>query len=99
MTNFFIRTMETRTFSYEDIDIEDLTATDLREIAVNSQAECNAFSIRIPGAPEAAQALYFPVEHRLGIAWGADATWADVDDIESGIDMWINDPEEWNSRN
>ena len=36
---------------------------------------------------------------RLGIAWGADATWADADSIDGGIDMWLNDPEEWEARN
>jgi len=46
-----------------------------------------------------AVALYLPSEGRLGIAWGADADWADVDDLESGIEMWVNDPDEWEARN
>jgi hypothetical protein len=33
---------------------------------------------------------------RLGIAWGADATWADgVESLETGVEMWLNNPEEW----
>jgi hypothetical protein len=35
----------------------------------------------------------------MGIAWGADATWADVDGLESGIEMYLNDGEEWDQRN
>lgn len=48
---------------------------------------------------ETAEALYLPDECRLGIAWGADATWATVDDVESGIEMWLNDPEAWEAAN
>lgn len=48
---------------------------------------------------EAAEALYIPSLLRLGCAWGADDTWANVDDLESGIDMWLNDPDEWEARN
>ena len=45
------------------------------------------------------QALFFPTIGRLGIASGADATWADVETIESGIEMWLHDPDEWAARN
>jgi hypothetical protein len=36
---------------------------------------------------------------RLGIACGSPATWADADDLESGIHMWLTDGEEWDRRN
>ncbi len=56
--------------------------------------------------PEAAYALYVGPAGgpgRLGIAWGAAATWSDVDDDESGIDAgiqdWLNDAEAWEGRN
>ena len=48
---------------------------------------------------EAAEALYLPNEGRLGIAWGSDATWADVTGVESGIEMWLNDPDAWEAAN
>lgn len=48
---------------------------------------------------ETAEAVYVEAIGRLGIAWGADATWADVDDLESGIEMWLNDGEAWEARN
>lgn len=85
-------------FTYEDIDIEQLTATDLREEAQESR-DAQAYRITIIGHAEKADALYDPSSRRLGIAWGADATWADVDDVESGINMWLNDGEEWSRRN
>ena len=48
---------------------------------------------------EAVEALFCPTIGRLGIASGADATWADVETIESGIEMWLHDPDEWEARN
>lgn len=85
-------------FSYKEIDLDELTSTDLREEA---QEGMKAFRIFIDGHAESADALYDPSSVRLGIAWGADATWADLDDdnIEAGIDMWLNNGEEWSNRN
>lgn len=85
-------------FAYEDIDIEQLTAADLREEAQESR-DAQAYRITIVGHAEKADALYVPSSRRLGIAWGADATWADADSVESGIDMWLNDPDGWIARN
>ena len=52
-----------------------------------------------PPSSERADALYLPEVGRLGIAWNSDATWADVDDGESGIEMWINERETWEQWN
>ena len=49
--------------------------------------------------PETADYLYCPEVQRLGIAWGADATWADVPNLDSGILMWLNDPDAWQQAN
>jgi len=49
-----------------------------------------------------AEALYVSENHRLGIAWGADADWGDVDgvgDIGPAIDDWLNDRDAWEARN
>jgi len=46
-------------------------------------------------APSWAEYVYDPNESTLGIAWGADADWSSVDDLYSGIDMWLNNREEW----
>jgi len=89
-----------RKFRYEKTN--NLGSTDLQEERKFQGGQ--AFTIYIldvtghPFAPTA-EALY--VCGRLGIAWGADATWADVfdDDIEGAIDMWLNDPDEWDSHN
>jgi hypothetical protein len=93
--------MSKRTFHYEEIDIDDLGARDLLEEAQNFP-NARAFRITIYRNewyehPEVtkANALYLPEEGRMGIAWGSDATWADVDDVESGIEMWLNDGETW----
>ncbi len=88
-----------KTFAYHQINSDELSATDLRQEAEGVEAK-RAYTITVynereqPHA-EAAQALYLPSEGRLGIAWGADATWADVSDLESGIEMWLNDSEAW----
>ena len=92
--------MTMRTFAVEEIGQGDLNALDL-------QGDCRrhyggvAYRIAIYDAmgmnPEAesAQALHYPSIGRLGIAWGADATWADVESLEAGIEAWLNDPEAW----
>ena len=95
----------TRTFTYTPIALDDLTATDLQQEAAGySIGNAQAATITIyknNGMSEAerAEALYLPDEGRLGIAWGADATWADVSDFESGIDMWLNNGDAWGASN
>lgn len=96
-----------KTFTHCEIHPELLTATDLAaEWADRSGPNTpamNAYSITIydatgtQPAAETAEALY--VDGRLGIAWGADATWADVRDVESGIEMWLNDGDAWEAAN
>lgn len=85
---------------YHLVSLEDITATDLLEVGrIASKDQMQVFHVFIKGHAERADAIYLPDQGRMGIAWGSDATWADVDSIESGIDMWLNDPEEWNKRN
>lgn len=97
-----------KTFSYRTIATDKISASDLREEAAEyakEHSDAQAFSITIYDkdgqnpAAETAEALYLPYEDRLGIEWGADATWADVSDIESGIEMWLNDGEAWAAAN
>ncbi len=96
------KTKTMKTFSYTTIGINELTATDLQNEARETRG-AQAYSITIydadgiTPAAETAQALY--ADGRLGIAWGADATWADVRDVESGIEMWLNDGEAWERAN
>lgn len=95
---------ELKTYTYRDVVPDTLTATDLRAEAEANPAAA-AYRITIydatgtRAAPETAQALYVASEGRMGIAWGADATWADVKDVESGIEMWLNDGEAWERAN
>lgn len=43
---------------------------------------------------------YIGTDGRVGIGWGAEAQWMDsTGDIEKDIDMWLNDPDQFESRN
>ena len=96
--------MPKRTFTVKPIKIADLSALDLQGEAEGLNG-VQAYRITIYDDkgmnPEAAtaQALSWPEDNRLGIAWGADATWADVESVETGIEMWLNDPEAWEAGN
>jgi hypothetical protein len=93
-----------KTYTYRDIVPDTLAATDLRAEAEANPAAA-AYRITIYDATgtraqaETAEALYLPSNGRLGIAWGADATWADVKDVDSGIEMWLNDGAAWERAN
>jgi hypothetical protein len=87
-------------FTYEHINANHLTSTDLREEANQRGGDAYRITIyRADGTTEAetAEALY--TDGRLGIAWGADAAWADASDVESGIEMWLNDSNAWEAAN
>jgi hypothetical protein len=93
-----------KTFRYEEIHPLHLTASDLQSEKKEAPANALCYYILIYDEDgclmaEQAQALYLPTEGRLGIAWGADATWAGVQDIESGVEMWLNDNEAWERTN
>jgi hypothetical protein len=74
-----------------------ITATDLLEPIAGLPVETGY--IWLPGVAEKAEYAYLPAIKRLGIAWGADASWADVPDLEQGIEMWWTDCDEWDARN
>jgi len=90
-----------KTFRYEQVS--SLSASDLSTEMQAAGGEAYRITIYdITGTraqSETAEALYLPDEGRLGIAWGADATWADAKDVESGIEMWLNDPDAWEQLN
>ena len=73
------------------ITIYDDQGQPLQHMAVQALL-CPPYGLGHGGGPNG-------TEGRLGIAWGADATWADAESIESGIEMWLNDPEEWEAKN
>jgi hypothetical protein len=93
-----------RQFTVTPIALDKLTASDLRKEAMRwSEDTASAYRIIVYDAdgivalPQAAHALY--IAGRLGIEWGADATWADVPSLQIGIDMWLNHAEEWEAAN
>jgi hypothetical protein len=91
-----------RMFSLHKKPVNQLNARDLRAIAGDRwQSPIVAYYIDIVGYGRA-EALYSPDDGRLGIAWGADADWGDVNDaldIGPAIDDWLNDLEAWEARN
>jgi len=96
------------TFRYEDKRTEDLISTDLQHeyaaLLGEQQATAQAYKVYIfkfdRVEPETAEVLYLPSDQRIGIAWGAQGTWADsTGDLERDIDMWLNNPDEWEARN
>lgn len=86
-----------RGWTHEEIALDDISASDLQQEIKQTSGEIRAYRIHLQDEAEVAQALY--LNGRLGIAWGSDATWADVKDVESGIEMWVNNGEEWERRN
>lgn len=78
-----------------------LVHCDLAETAsrLTEPIQAEAADIVIEGKAEKAEALYLPRIGRIGIAWGADADWADADSLEAGTRLWAEDPDEYASRN
>ena len=35
----------------------------------------------------------------MGVCAGADSTWADVNSLESGVEMYLNDADAWEAAN
>lgn len=93
--------MTRATFALEAIGIDELTATDLhQEAAESTDAHAVAYRVMIHDEAEHAELLHLPGNGRTGIAWGADADWADsTGDIEQDVQMYLTDPERWALRN
>lgn len=100
---------KTSNYTYHQIAAHELSATDLNEElrtndeALNGPGETYAIVFyddhdQCTGG-ETAEALYFPKIRRLGVAWGAEAAWADVPGLDEGIRMWATDPEAWEAAN
>jgi hypothetical protein len=75
------------------------------EEAMNAGKQIEAVSISlwddagITPKAEAATGLYLPDVGRIGIAWGADADWADAASLNEGVDLWATDSEGYAARN
>jgi hypothetical protein len=79
------------TVTNADLLAEDLTGGACWEITIYDH-------LNRPKA-EKAQAVFFEETGRLGIAWGGFASWADVENLPRGINMWLNDGEAWELAN
>lgn len=97
--------MKYDSYSYERVDSAELRSFDLREECEDAAGptECyriSLFADRDRQAAEKAEAVRLIEEGRTGIAWGAQAAWADsFGDIAADIGCWLNDPDEWEARN
>ena len=98
-----------RTFRLDVKAVNQLNARDLRAVADDRwQFPLVAYYIDVIDEESfgrvgygRAEALYSPEDARLGIAWGAEADWGDVDDaldIGPAIDDWLNDRDAWEAR-
>jgi len=84
------------------IQIVELKSTDLRTeayAAIDDHPDLEFGAFQVGSYPGMAEYLWVPDIHRLGLSWGSDATWAEADGVEAGIEMWLNDSEEWELRN
>ena len=96
-------TTATRTYRLTDASPDNLPLDLREEFALNPSASIFGVVIYdydgITQAPEMAWGLYNPQDGRMGIAWGAEATWADVQDVDQGVEMWLNDGDSWQLAN
>lgn len=91
--------METATRYYRTEATQNLTATDLAQVAADAktrgeEVQTASFEVAEDENFETAQAergdvLYIPSVGRAGIAWGADADWTDADSIEDAIERYL----------
>jgi len=86
------------TYRYEQIELDKIAATDLREEALTHKIlgldHPEAYTVTIRDASgevaaETADALYLPDAARMGVAWGADADWGDAWSVDDGIWSWL----------
>jgi len=93
-----------RTCTIEPLTPAQLSATDLRAELAQAQRDgkpAEVYSITIWDAtgtvrtPTSPQALYLPGEGRLGVDWGALATWASVTSLEASLELWLNNRDGW----
>lgn len=96
-------TMKPWTYRYEQVPANELRSTDLRHETSTIAHNYAAYRITVydetgtVADPEPAEAVHIPAFARLGITWGGPAVWADVPDLDTGIDWWLNDGDEWDS--
>lgn len=103
--------MITRLHSISPIPAAGLSAIDLRaEFALASTASDRVQAYRAraakpDGTPEAQalDVLHVPGSGRIGIAWGSDAQWADINDngtetVETLVEMYLSDPSSFAAR-
>lgn len=96
--------------SLRAIPIDDIHASDLWEEAQIVLGDdgykpeaFQATASKPDGTPEAQalDVLYVPEVSRIGIAWGADAEWADMhkgDTVESMVTMFLTDHDAYEAR-
>ena len=81
-----------------------LNASDLR--AEQAENGGDAYTVTVYGedgyaekSGNSIEALYNAKEGRMGVCAGGDSTWADVNSLESGVEMYLNDADAWEAAN
>jgi hypothetical protein len=81
----------------------DLCAEAYEAIEAGTQIEAVSIELwddaGITPKAEGATGLFLPDAGRIGIAWGADADWADAASLNEGVALWATDPEGYAARN
>ena len=80
-----------------------LSASDLRTEQAKNGGD--AYTVTVYGeggyaqSGESIEVLYNAKEGRMGVCAGGDSTWADVNSLESGVEMYLNDADAWEAAN
>jgi hypothetical protein len=107
--------MTTKLHSLTEITVDKLSACDLRQEATppgelapqsdwtNGMRAYRALAAKPDGTPEAQalDVLHIPATGRIGIAWGSDATWADIhsdETVDALVEMYLGDSESFEAR-
>ena len=86
-------------WTYERIEPESIKALDLAQTVAETPDDQDMIALRITidGEASAAEALVVAGDRwaRIGMAWGADAEWADVDasSMDGTAVRWLDTPE------
>jgi hypothetical protein len=90
-----------RAFTVEPISLNELTHPDLCRLRdLKLRRDWSAYSLTALDRTSTGEALYIPGLRRLGIAWDGGASWAeDVPDVQTGVQWWLEEPDNWRRHN
>ena len=72
----------------EPVEPRDVSAADLREVAIEHPTRVECYRLQEPDSPEVGWAIFIPKDGRGAVAWGADGEWTDACCIEEVVGRW-----------